>query len=147
MKVTQGEPILTADGENVAAFWAVSMELRAGHFDFIPRDNRENIKAFDSAAVPIYDPIDRFTVWPHASMPDGRNYWRISENAKGEWWRDASWFAPGPSKPGPDHPAGMVAAIDQLLNANQPDFGTSQWLSYIRGYYQSLVDRENRGRR
>jgi hypothetical protein len=141
-----GEPILTADGKTVAAFWAVDRGMGAGHLHFIPRDHKDRFKLIGADATPVYDLIDQCTIWHHVAMPDGRSYWRISEGAPEGWWRDDPWFAPAPAKPGPENPHGMVAAIVQLLNQNRPDHQTAQWLDYIRGYYQSLADREDRRR-
>lgn len=116
MKQTQiGEPILTADGQSVAAFWAVSMGLDADCLHFTPPIQRWKVKALTDDASPIYDPIDMLTVWHHVTMPDGRTYWRICEGAPAEWWKDCHWFAPVPATPSSE-PAGMVAAYDLVCN-------------------------------
>lgn len=82
---------------------------------FIPHTHRENMMAFDNAAVPIYDPVDRCTIWHHVTMPDGRSYWRISEGAPDHWWENCPWFRDVPVTPSPE-PAGMVAAFDLVLS-------------------------------
>lgn len=137
-KAIEGEPILTSDGEAVAAFWAVSIELLSGFMHFIPAINREKIMTYDNAAVPVYDPMDRCTIWHSVTMPDGRSYWRISTDAPYEWWRNCPWFRQAPATPGPSA-AGMVAAYDLVatdleLRGCPPN--EMHRLDYVRGYWK-----------
>lgn len=133
-----GEAILTADGKSVAAFWAAEVSMPADHLHFMPSLQLPKVVRFYDME-PNPTAVAKYTIWHHASMPDGRNYWRISEGAPSDWWHDHELFSAAKAEPGPA-PKGMVRAIDELLNKNSPDHNTRHWLSYIRGYWQHLAD-------
>jgi hypothetical protein len=88
--------------------------------------------------------MDHCTIWHQVTMPDGRSYWRISENAPYEWWRDCEFFRQVPAEPSPD-PAGMVAAYDLVRNDLElrgcPPH-EMQRFDYVHGYWKSRADRD-----
>jgi hypothetical protein len=138
MQARKGEVILTADGRHVAAFWACDMELKSGAFTFIPRIPVDSLRVFHGSETPVELYIETLTVYHHASMPDGRSYWRICADAPNEWPNELHWFSAVPCAPGPD-PKGMISAYE-LVSADLKEKGASDYelsrVDYMLGYWR-----------
>jgi hypothetical protein len=138
MRAKENEPILTADGKSVAALWAVTVDLPGSVFRFAIAPKTPMFAHSEDGIGK--ECVAQSSIFHHVTMPDGRNYWRISEGAPPDWMGSSRYFKPKPSDPGPGSPEGVIAAIDELLERHKPLHDVARWLNYIKGYYRHVID-------
>ncbi len=145
MKARIGDPILSGDGKVIVAKWKVGLEMTPlGVVSFaVTPDLGTAYRLSD-----ISDPAARDREQPRISLervgiwPD-RTYWRLVRDVPMEWLHRSPYFTHPDAEVDPSNPRGMIAAIDELFARHKPErYGTGDWLAMIRGYYQSLADRQ-----